>query len=135
MVFVRLSFLQPNVVFVFRATLVGVSLCSHAPHLNTPLTTAFPPAHMIVLWLFCVVQDSLYEYNQKQRVLRLWGKRVTQVTAAAAKCVVWAAQHGVREVEISKDFHRPRKPVDQLQMCVVMGPPFLAPWPFLVFLS
>ncbi|CAM9925773.1 unnamed protein product, partial [Ectocarpus sp. 4 AP-2014] len=28
------------------------------------------------------LQDSLYEYNQKQRVLRLWGKRVTQGAAS-----------------------------------------------------
>ena len=31
--------------------------------------------------VFCALrQDSLYEHNQKQRVLRLWGKRVTQVS-------------------------------------------------------
>lgn len=29
-----------------------------------------------------LLQDSLYEHNQKQRVLRLWGRNLTQVRAA-----------------------------------------------------
>lgn len=34
---------------------------------------------LVLFSLLSVWQDSLYEHNQKQRVLRLWGKRVTQV--------------------------------------------------------
>lgn len=33
----------------------------------------------------CLPQANLYDYNQKQRVLRLWGKRVTQVSFAAGQ--------------------------------------------------
>lgn len=34
-----------------------------------------------------VWQDSLCEHNKKQRVLRLWGRRVTQVRALCAFCL------------------------------------------------
>lgn len=75
-----------------------------------------------------VIQDSLYEYNQKQRVLRLWGKRVTQVTALAAQFFLGRLGSNIYVCVFIVGVNRANRQTND-SMCVscLFGPSLLAP--------